>query len=132
MELSRHLVAFVIGLVVSAGATLLVRRVALHLKICAYPAKDRWHNRAVPLLGGVAIAAGLAISVGAIAPDRRLLPFLLYAGLMFLLGVFDDVRAVKPLSKLIGQMTVAAIALWLMPPVAVTGWALFDRLVAFV
>jgi UDP-GlcNAc:undecaprenyl-phosphate GlcNAc-1-phosphate transferase len=132
VELTRHLAAFLIGLAVSAGATLLVRRLALHFEICAYPAKDRWHNRAVPLLGGVAIATGLAVSVAATAPDRRLLPFLLYAGLMFLLGVFDDVRAVKPLSKLIGQMVVAAIALWLMPPVAVTGYALFDRLVAFV
>ena len=51
---------------------------------------------------------------------------------MFALGVFDDVRAVKPLPKLYGQMAVAAVVLWLMPPIAVTGWAFFDRLLAFV
>jgi len=132
VDLTRHLAAFFIGLAVSGAATPLIRRLALHFKICAYPAKDRWHNRAVPLLGGAAIAAGLAAGVAVSAPDRRLVPFLLYAGVMFLLGVYDDVRAVKPLPKLIGQMAVAAIALWLMPPVAVTGLAPIDRLVAFV
>ena len=38
------------------------------------------------------------------------------SGLMFALGVFDDIRAVKPLPKLCGQMAVAALVLWLMPP----------------
>jgi UDP-GlcNAc:undecaprenyl-phosphate/decaprenyl-phosphate GlcNAc-1-phosphate transferase len=132
VDLSRHLAAFFIGLAVSAAITPLIRRLALHCNVCAYPAKDRWNNRAVPLLGGAAIAAGLAAGVGLTAPDQRMVPFLLYAGLMFLLGVFDDVRAVKPLPKLFGQMAVAAVALWLMPPVAVTGWAPIDRLVAFV
>ena len=65
-------------------------------------------------------------------PDRRFLPLFLYSGLMFALGVFDDIRAVKPLPKLCGQMAVAALVLWLMPPIDVTGWALLDRLLAFV
>jgi UDP-GlcNAc:undecaprenyl-phosphate/decaprenyl-phosphate GlcNAc-1-phosphate transferase len=130
--MTRHLAAFLIGLAVSAVATTAVRRLALRFNICAFPAKDRWHSKPSPLLGGVAIAAGLATAVAATAPDRRLVPILLYAGVMFLLGVFDDVRAVKPLPKLLGQMVIAAIVLWLMPPVPLTGWAPIDRLVAFV
>ena len=74
MELTRHLIAFLIGLAVSAAVTPLVRRLAFHFNICAYPAKDRWYSRAVPLLGGVAIAAGLAAGVAVAAPDRRLVP----------------------------------------------------------
>ena len=65
VDLTRHLAAFFIGLVVSGAATPLIRRLALHFNVCAYPAKDRWHDRAVPLLGGVAIAAGLAAGVAA-------------------------------------------------------------------
>jgi UDP-GlcNAc:undecaprenyl-phosphate GlcNAc-1-phosphate transferase len=86
----------------------------------------------VPLLGGVAMAIGLAAGVLIAGPDPRLLPLFLYAGVMFALGVFDDIRAVKPLPKLYSQMAVAAIVLWLMPPIAVTGWIPLDRLLAFV
>jgi len=132
VELTSHLTAFIAGLVLSLIATPAVRALALRFRICAFPAQDRWHSRPVPLLGGVAIAFGLAGGVLIGGPDSRLIPLFLYAGLMFALGVFDDVRAVKPLPKLYGQMVVAALVLWLMPPIAVTGWAIVDRLLAFV
>ena len=132
MELATHATAFFTGLVLSLAGTPVVRALATRFEICAHPAQDRWHSRPVPLLGGVAIAAGLAGGVLIAGPDPRLLPLFLYAGLMFGLGVFDDVRAVKPLPKLYSQMAVAALVLWLMPPIAVTGWEVVDRLLAFV
>ena len=132
MDLTSHGTAFGAGLSLSLVATPAVRKLALHFNICAFPAQDRWHNRPVPLLGGVAIATGLAAGVLVTGADARLFPLFLYSGLMFALGVFDDVKAVKPLPKLYGQMVVAAVVLWLMPPIAVTGWAIFDRLLAFV
>ena len=72
MDLTRHVAAFFIGLAVTGAATPLIRRLALHFKICAYPAKDRWHNRPVPLLGGAAIAVGLAAGVAVSAPAGSL------------------------------------------------------------
>ena len=132
MELTSHVIAFTTGLVLSLAATPAVRRLALRFDISATPAEDRWHRRPVPLLGGVAIAIGLAASLALTSADRRLFPVILYSGVMFALGVFDDVRAVKPLPKLYSQMAVAAVVLWLMPPIAVTGWEIFDRLLAFV
>jgi len=132
VELTSHITAFLTGLVLSLAATPAVRKLALRFSICAVPAEDRWHRRPIPLLGGVAIAVGLTAGVIVAGADRRLVPLFLYSGVMFALGVFDDVRAVKPLPKLYGQMAVAAVVLWLMPPIAVTGWAIFDRLLAFV
>jgi UDP-GlcNAc:undecaprenyl-phosphate GlcNAc-1-phosphate transferase len=132
VEVASHAAAFFTGLVVSLAATPAIRGLARRFDICAVPAQDRWHNRPVPLLGGVAMALGLAAGVLVAGPDRRFLPLFVSAALMFALGVFDDIRAVKPLPKLYGQMAVAALVLWLMPPIAVTGWAIFDRLVAFV
>jgi UDP-GlcNAc:undecaprenyl-phosphate/decaprenyl-phosphate GlcNAc-1-phosphate transferase len=132
VDLTSHGTAFGAGLSLSLVATPAVRKLALHFNICAFPTEDRWHNRRVPLLGGVAIATGLAAGVLVTGADARLFPLFLYSGLMFALGVYDDVKAVKPLPKLCGQMVVAAVVLWLMPPIAVTGWAIFDRLLAFV
>ncbi len=132
MELTPHVTGFLTGLVLSLATTPLVRKVALRFNICAFPAHDRWHSRPIPLLGGVAIALGLAAGIAVTGADKRLFPLFLYSAVMFALGVFDDVRAVKPLPKLGGQMAVAAIVLWLMPPIGVTGWAIFDRLLAFV
>jgi UDP-GlcNAc:undecaprenyl-phosphate GlcNAc-1-phosphate transferase len=132
VELTSHVTAFLTGLVLSLAVTPAVRKLALRFDICAFPAEDRWHRRPIPLLGGVAIAVGLTAGVAVTGADRRLLPLFLYSGAMFALGVFDDVRAVKPLPKLYGQMAIAAVVLWLMPPIAVTGWAIFDRLLAFV
>jgi UDP-GlcNAc:undecaprenyl-phosphate GlcNAc-1-phosphate transferase len=132
VELAPHFTAFITGLVVSLAATPAVRALASRFNICAMPAQDRWHRRPIPLLGGVAIAIGLTAGVLISGPDSRFLPLFLYSGLMFALGVFDDIRAVKPLPKLCGQMAVAAVVLWLMPPIDVTGWALLDRLLAFV
>jgi UDP-GlcNAc:undecaprenyl-phosphate/decaprenyl-phosphate GlcNAc-1-phosphate transferase len=132
VDLTSHGTAFGAGLILSLITTPAVRALALRFNICAFPAQDRWHKRPVPLLGGVAVATGLAAGVLLTGADARLFPLLLYSGVMFALGVFDDVRAVKPLPKLYGQMAVAAVVLWLMPPIAVTGWAIFDRLLAFV
>ena len=132
MDLASHGTAFGAGLILSLITTPAVRTLALRFNICAFPAQDRWHSRQIPLLGGVAIAIGLAAGVVLTGADARLFPLFLYSGVMFALGVFDDVRAVKPLPKLYGQMAVAAVVLWLMPPIAVTGWAIFDRLLAFI
>ena len=132
VDLTSHGTAFGAGLILSLITTPVVRALAFRFNICAFPAQDRWHSRQIPLLGGVAIATGLAAGVVLTGADARLFPLFLYSGVMFALGVFDDVRAVKPLPKLYGQMAVAAVVLWLMPPIAVTGWAIFDRLLAFI
>lgn len=132
MDFLPHASAFISAFLLSLAATPLVRRVATRFNICAIPAQDRWHTRPVPLLGGVALAIGLAGGAALHARDPRLFPLFLYSGLMFALGVFDDIRAVKPIPKLLGQMVVAAVVLWLMPAIDVTGWELVDRLLAFV
>jgi UDP-N-acetylmuramyl pentapeptide phosphotransferase/UDP-N-acetylglucosamine-1-phosphate transferase len=58
--LATHISAFITGLVLSLVATPVVRALAIRWDICAVPAEDRWHRRPVPLLGGIAIAIGLA------------------------------------------------------------------------
>ena len=81
----------------------------------------RSHVRPVPRLGGVAIFAGVFLAFGA-APLIGLVSgavpsvphltsaLLLSSGILFLLGLWDDLRGIPPLMKLAGQ-TLAALVL---------------------
>jgi UDP-GlcNAc:undecaprenyl-phosphate/decaprenyl-phosphate GlcNAc-1-phosphate transferase len=126
-----HLTAFFIGLLGSVVLTPIIRWIADRSQFHAVPVSDRWHRRSVPLLGGVAIASAFAIGVAAVAADRSVFPLLICAGLMFALGLADDVRAIPPASKLIGQMVIAGLVMAFVPPISITGWPVIDQLLAF-
>ena len=83
----------------------------------------RGHVRAVPRLGGVAIFAGVLLAFGA-APLVGLLTnavpsvprltsaLLLASGILFCLGLWDDLRGVPPLAKLAGQTLAALVVVF--------------------
>ena len=96
------------------------------------PVTDRWHKHPVPLFGGVAMIVAFAAGLFAFMPDRSLVPLLLCSGLMFVLGVVDDVRPVGPVPKLVAQMLITGVVLTVAPPVTITGQPLVDQLLAFV
>ncbi len=98
-------------LIAFAAAVALVpvaRVLAIRIDVVARPRADRWHRTVVPLLGGVAIGlatiltsllAGLAVS----------LPVVLFASMaMFLMGLVDDIKLLRPATKLVAQIAAAA------------------------
>ncbi len=94
----------------SAIATLLlmpvVERAAHGLGWVSQPRADRWHSKPVALMGGVALAIGLA--VGLIVSRVALPPLVLPAlGVLFFLGLVDDRRPVGPWVKLVIEGAVA-------------------------
>jgi UDP-GlcNAc:undecaprenyl-phosphate/decaprenyl-phosphate GlcNAc-1-phosphate transferase len=91
-----------------AAVTPAVKRIAAAASAVAEPKKDRWHTRPVPLLGGVAIAAGMIVALAASGrPPRSIIPADVVIAGMFLLGLVDDLVKLKPVSKLVGQIVVA-------------------------
>jgi UDP-GlcNAc:undecaprenyl-phosphate GlcNAc-1-phosphate transferase len=106
--------------------TPVVRMVAIKRGWLAIPKKDRWHKKATALMGGIAIFLAASIPLLLIAD---FLPFVellksgqfrdtlvlfnavLFIGicLMFALGLFDDLKNIRPQTKLIGQIVVAAL-----------------------
>jgi UDP-GlcNAc:undecaprenyl-phosphate/decaprenyl-phosphate GlcNAc-1-phosphate transferase len=126
-----HLTAFFIGLLGSVVLTPAIRWFANRSQFHAVPVSDRWHRRPVPMLGGVGIATAFAIGVATFAADRSLIPLLTCSGLMFVLGLADDVRAIAPATKLIGQMVIAGLVMSIVPPISITGWPVIDQLLAF-
>lgn len=98
------LIAFVVSLVLVPVCRTLARRLGL----VATPRADRWHGRPTALLGGVAIAVTV-LALHLVFVGVRGMP-VLFAGaaLMFVIGLVDDVRSLKPATKLVFEIGVAA------------------------
>jgi UDP-GlcNAc:undecaprenyl-phosphate GlcNAc-1-phosphate transferase len=105
--------ALVAPFVVALGLSLILvpmcRLVALRLGFVARPREDRWHRRPVALFGGVGIAASLFICSVAFHVARDVPVVVIAAGLMFFVGVTDDVLTLKPATKLIAQIALASV-----------------------
>ena len=90
------LVAFLLSLLLTAG----VRKFARARGIVALPRKDRWHQKPTALLGGMAIYATVMVTWLIFARDQRqALPVMLASTVLFVIGLIDDLRPLKPLSN---------------------------------
>jgi UDP-GlcNAc:undecaprenyl-phosphate GlcNAc-1-phosphate transferase len=95
---------------VSAALTPLVARWARAHGMVAIPRQDRWHRQPTPLLGGVAIYAGTSLAMFVFAGhDARLLGLEIGGTLLFLTGLIDDFRHLRPHTKLIAQILAACV-----------------------
>ena len=85
------------------------RRVARRYGCVAQPKAERWHTQPTPLLGGVALGVTV-IGLMAVSGQVRAVPVLLAgAGLMGALGLLDDVRALRPVTRLVVQIAIASL-----------------------
>ena len=119
--------SFVVATAVSAALTPLAARLARRVGAIDMPRERGLAERPTPLLGGLAILAAVlvagiiwlpaTITLGHVAHGPRgssgtvhLWAILVGAGLITLVGAVDDVRALPPVLKLIGQIAAAVIA----------------------
>ncbi|MFC1762499.1 glycosyltransferase family 4 protein [Planctomycetota bacterium] len=136
MMIKAALLVILVTLVVSAALTALARKLAPRIGLVAVPRSDRYHEHIVPMGGGLAIFTTLALAMlGALLLSSGKLamlePWLQRAGLeisdlarhrpelwvllgcsgtLFALGLWDDMRGLGPLKKLIVQLGVAFTA----------------------
>ena len=105
------------------GLTPLFRGLFLHFGLVDRPDSERKiHLRAVPRIGGVPIALSYACSLALVVflhPDsarlyiqhkQLFLELMPAAGLIFLTGLLDDIVALKPKQKLLGQVLASVMA----------------------
>jgi len=115
------------SLLLTLGCVPAVRRLAASWGCVALPKKDRWHSRPTPTLGGVAFYAGFVVATLLFAPSyAAALPFLLIVTLMFLVGIYDDLRRLNPATKLVGQIASAAVAIYFGYRLHFFNWAPLD------
>jgi UDP-GlcNAc:undecaprenyl-phosphate GlcNAc-1-phosphate transferase len=99
------------ALVVAAAAAPAFQRVAARAGLVSVPKADRWSQRTTPLLGGCALVLGVLAAAALSLPlaDRRVQAVLAGALLMFAVGLWDDVKRLKPATKLAAQVAAGAI-----------------------
>lgn len=120
----------ILPFILAVVLTPVVRSIAIRRQWVAHPKEDRWHKTTTALMGGIAIffamagpvfwAADFASVFNFIAKANHTsgpvsLPAVLFIGstFLFLLGLFDDFRSIKPHSKLIGQILAASLVTFL-------------------
>lgn len=108
-------VAVAVAFALSLVSTAVIVRLRIGVRGVA-SGEARWRTDAVPKTGGlamlVAFLVGVAIAAGTghIA-DLRTAGFVVGASLIAALGLYDDLRGLKPLTKVIGQILATAILL---------------------
>ncbi len=106
----RWLYIFLFSFSVSAILTPVMRLVALKLKIVDIPGGRKIHEKATPLLGGVAIVVAFIAALLANMILERSVVLLLCGGVVVaLMGVVDDWRGVSARLKLFVQILVVLI-----------------------
>jgi UDP-GlcNAc:undecaprenyl-phosphate GlcNAc-1-phosphate transferase len=99
---------------VAAAVIWFILRSPLARRVQAAPSADRWHTQATPLFGGVGIFAGFlagvgtAVAFGVLELRVELVGVLAGCAIVFLVGLWDDVRSLPPVVKLAAQGAAAA------------------------
>jgi UDP-GlcNAc:undecaprenyl-phosphate/decaprenyl-phosphate GlcNAc-1-phosphate transferase len=103
---------FLAALVLSLALTPLCRALAHRLGYVARPRADRWGRRPAALFGGLAIVAAVLPVAAASGVVRPLWPLLSAGVLIAVIGLADDVLALKASTKLIAQISVGSLLLF--------------------
>ena len=110
-----HLLLGLLALGLAIVLTPIAGRVAGRIGLVAYPKRDRWHRSPTPLMGGVAIffaIVPLVMTIPEMVSANTIDRFgllILGACLIFALGLIDDLKALPPYVKLLGQIVAACI-----------------------
>ncbi len=111
--------AAIAGLVTSLMVPV-VSRLSVVLRALDYPSERKLHADPTPRLGGLAVGAGLLFGVGLVGLARwgawggrvsrsELAVVLLGTGMVFVVGLVDDVFGVPPLQKILVETAAAAM-----------------------
>jgi len=96
----------------AAALTPVVRAAARRFGAVAQPNSDRWHKKPTAMLGGIAIFLATIITAIVFGPrSPSTYEVLATSALLFVVGLVDDFRHLKPYQKLIGQLVGAIFIL---------------------
>ncbi|MBU4148814.1 MAG: hypothetical protein KKB52_00515 [Candidatus Omnitrophica bacterium] len=105
-----YLISFLTAFLLSLVFTPLVKKIAIAKGCVAHPREDRWNKKETALFGGVAIFLSFVIPyLFLVRLNLETIGIILCGGIIFGLGLFDDIVHIKPYTKLVGQIVVASL-----------------------
>jgi len=103
-----YIISFFLSLAISLVLTPIVRKIMLKLSIIDMPSSERWHKRPVALMGGIAIFTSFTlVALLEVELKRNIMVMLLGGGIIFVLGLLDDLLGTNPKVKFGVQVLVA-------------------------
>lgn len=88
----------------------LVKRIAKHIGAIDIPNERKVHKNPIPRLGGIGIYAGFLLGYMLFGhPSLQMNSILIGSFIILLTGLCDDIKPIKPLPKLLGQIIAACI-----------------------
>jgi UDP-GlcNAc:undecaprenyl-phosphate GlcNAc-1-phosphate transferase len=101
----------ILAFLINLKGTQVAQKAALHFGIVDKPdGKLKVHQGPIPYLGGLSIFISFLISLSIIVEfDQRVLGLLLGGTLVMLLGLLDDLRAIEPIIKILGELLAVVV-----------------------
>ena len=88
----------------------LVKRIAKHIGAIDIPNERKVHKNPIPRLGGLGIYAGFLLGYILFGhPSLQMNSILIGSFIIIITGLCDDIKPIKPLPKLLGQIAAACI-----------------------
>ncbi len=115
MNYASMIFAFIISFIFTFATTPLVRRMAYRIGAVDVPKdKRRVHKRPTPRIGGLAIVFGFMVAVLCFGGDfsKEFLSIIAGVGILCILGVIDDCRALDAKIKFVVQIIAALVVVF--------------------
>ena len=107
------MLTFFISLVITLTSLIVLRPIAVKLKLVDYPDYRKQHKGQVPLIGGICISIGVCASQIYLNEINLVTGVILINALLILiLGICDDILNLKAKTKLIIQLILVALTVY--------------------
>lgn len=112
------ILGFLVSLISSIIITFLIRKMAVASNLLVMPGGRRVHKSPIPCLGGFAIYCSFVIGIFFLffgntqlqqETARQIQGILIAGTFIVVLGIWDDIKEIKPIIKLFGQIAVAVL-----------------------
>lgn len=107
-----NILVFLAPFAITLIITPLIRQVSIKSKVVDTPGPRKIHKKAIPLMGGAAIYIGLL--VGLLCNFKNLLfilPIFIFATIILIIGLIDDIRGLSAKVRLICQAIIALVVI---------------------